>query len=87
MSKRRALDSPETSFRGYGEVLGSRCTHLEIKVCSVAPKWVYIFNRRRANKEIPVNKLRRATKPLYCCRRKIGRGGSDRIFYDLCRFG
>ena len=26
----------------------------EKKVCSVAPKCVYIFNRRRAKKEIPV---------------------------------
>ena len=41
-------------LRGYGEVLGSRGTHLEIKLCSVAPKWVYIFNRRRAKAEIPV---------------------------------
>ena len=31
ISRRRVL-------RGYGEVLASRCTHLEIKVCSVAPK-------------------------------------------------
>ena len=23
-------------------------------MCSPAPKWVYIFNRRRAKKEIPV---------------------------------
>ena len=47
MTRRRVL-------RGYGEVLNSRCTHLEIKLCSVAAKWVYIFNRRRAKKEIPV---------------------------------
>ena len=38
---------------GYGEDFANRCTHLEIKVCSVAPKWVYIFDRRRAKKEIP----------------------------------
>ena len=47
MTRRRVL-------RGYGEVLGSLCTHLEIKLCSVAPKWVYIFNHRRAKVEIPV---------------------------------
>ena len=25
--------------------------HLEVKVCSVAPKWMYIINRRRAKLE------------------------------------
>ena len=39
---------PRSGHRGYEEVLGSWCTHLERKVCSVAPKCVYIFNRRRA---------------------------------------
>ena len=51
--KKQLLDDPETSAQGLGEVLGSRCTHLEIKLCSVAPKWVYISNRRRAKKKIP----------------------------------
>ena len=55
--KKQLLDDPETSAQGLGEVLGSRCTHLEIELCSVAPKWVYIFNRRRAKKEIPVKTL------------------------------
>ena len=36
--KKQLLDDPETSAQGLGEVLGNRCTHLEIKVCSVAPR-------------------------------------------------
>ena len=46
-----SLDDPETSAQGLGEVLGSRCTHLEIKLCSVAPKWVYIFQSPEGQKE------------------------------------
>ena len=38
MSKKQLLDDPETSAQELGEVLGSRCTHLEIKVCLVAPR-------------------------------------------------